>query len=195
MAQVIVQVGANGDDGIDNGSTFNAAANTQWQGDLAGANWSNFARFTLTGVQQGATVASAYLRQRCDTSSSGTTFRCNIEAVAADDPAAPTSHAEFAALGLTGSPVTWDGEGSWTLDSWYDSPNIGSLVQAVVNRPGWAAGQHIIIVVVEDGSDANAYRRAYAYNISAANAPKLEVNYTNPGGIAPIQHSYRQRRV
>jgi len=195
MAQEIVQVEADADDAWDEGTNLTPAANSQYIGDSSGTDYDSLARFQLPNVAQGASISSAYLKTCCDGATSGTACAWEVWASDEDDASFPANHAAYAALTPTTAVVTWDGAGAWVKDTWYDSPDIATIIQEIVNREGWAANQHILLVVSDDGSDADAYRRGYAHNQDNDKAMKLEVNYTNVGGAPLMMNSYRRRRV
>ncbi len=70
---------------------------------------------------------------------------------------------------------SWDGA-TWEADAWYESPDIGSLIQEVIDRPGWSPGNAIVIAYVAsdyDGSD----RKLWAYEGSPAKAAELVIVY------------------
>jgi hypothetical protein len=65
---------------------------------------------------------------------------------AADDAIAPTTAAQFDALALT-SGAAWIGIPSLSAGEWLESPNIAHVVQEVVDRPGWASGNAVMLVI------------------------------------------------
>ena len=72
------------------------------------------------------------------------------------------------------SRVTWfDGNStSRSIGTTLGSPNIADLVQEVVNRPGWTAGNHLTLLITGTG------RRAFDGAFGAA--PELAVYYLPP---------------
>ncbi|MFW9899899.1 MAG: hypothetical protein ACFFDY_01270 [Candidatus Thorarchaeota archaeon] len=75
-----------------------------------------------------------------------------------DTATTPTSCADVVAMNLTTASVNWNNEGAWTLDTAYDSPDIKTIIQEIVNRGGWASGNDIQILVMENGSSTGAFR-------------------------------------
>jgi RHS repeat-associated protein len=43
---------------------------------------------------------------------------------------------------------------SWTVNTWVDTPDISASVQEVVNRPGWASGNCMALLWVDNGTAA-----------------------------------------
>ena len=189
------QQSANADDAFVTHSTSAFTdGNSLWIGDNGAPYYGCFGTFVLTGIEQGATIASAFLRPTADSTLSGTNVRSEIYADDADDASSPTSYAEYTGVTPTTAVVDWDEIIPWTLNTKYTSPDIGSVVQEIVNRPGWSAGNKIVILWDTDGSDNLAHRRAYAYNQDSSKDLELDVTYTNPGANV-IMHQYRQRRI
>jgi hypothetical protein len=100
-----------------------------------------------------------------------------IQAQAADNAATFTTAARnvssrprtSAATAATWSPVAWiKGE----VGPNQRTPDLSALVQEVVSRPGWAAGNALALIVTGSG-----HRTAVAFNGSAAAAPLLHVEY------------------
>ena len=54
-----------------------------------------------------------------------------------------------------------------------DTPDLGAVVQEIVSRPGWAAGNAVVLIVSGTG-----HRTARAYDGKPAGAPVLHLEYT-----------------
>src|SRR5690606_32998494 len=74
---------------------------------------------------------------------------------------------------------------SWTVVSEEGpdqrTPNISSIIQEIVNRPGWSSGNSLVIIFEGTGE-----RIAEAYNGEAGSAPLLEVVYGSSGGESGV---------
>jgi len=142
-------------------------------------------RFLNLTIPQGTTIDGAYLTLRCPASGATNTVNSRISAEDVDD--APTFADNKAAFdsrwaARTAARVAWDGIGAWTANNNYNSPEIKTVIQEIVDRGGWASGQDMVIFW-DDFDDRSthatgAYRIALSYDGSAANAPKLVVTYT-----------------
>ncbi len=132
-------------------------------------------RFALN-VPQGATVTAADLRFTVDEATSATT-NLVIWAEASDDATAfATTNGD-----VSGRTSTL-GSTTWTPDPWQNvgvslaaqtSSDLSSLIQEIVNRPGWNSGNHLVLIISGTG-----VRTAVAYDGEPANAPLLSVNYS-----------------
>jgi len=133
-------------------------------------------RFLNVTIPNGATIVSAKVQFYCLTGSSGNNVNVKLHMENADNPAAPTSSSDLAGRSLT-TGVNWNTVGAWTNTNWYDSVDISSELQTVVDRVGWASGQAMIVHVRDNGSTANTTRNAASRNYSASYGAKLVVGY------------------
>lgn len=138
-----------------------------------------YARFTNVAVPQGATVNSAKIQYHADSCYGSPTTRIFFNA--ADNATNPTSSANYNAKAVTSAYVDWAISG-WTNGTWYDSPDIKTVVQEVVNRSGWASGNAMMLLHKNNGSTSGNYARLHSYEfIGNTNAPKLVIEYTAGG--------------
>jgi len=193
------QVGASTDDvfralsidAFDLGDTHNiVGADSAW--NKAGAGW----RFTNITIPSGATITSAYVRQKCSNATSGVTVKTRISAEKADNPATFDNKVAFDArwANRTTARMNWDSIPGWTLNTFYNSPTtdgsttFASIIQEIIDRGGWNSGQSIVIFWddFEDRSNhvAGCYRRSYAWDGDSANCAQLVVTYEEPPPLA-----------
>ncbi len=133
-------------------------------------------RFPGLKVPAGALIQRAYLQFTVDETAneSGTVF---LQVEDTDDA---LTFGE-AAGGISARPlltdtVTWSDIPEWLTagDAGEDqrSPDLSTLVQAIIDRPGWASGQAISFVLSGTGK-----RTAESYDGTPAEAPMLVVEY------------------
>jgi hypothetical protein len=67
-------------------------------------------------------------------------------------------------------PVAWNVVGE--RGAGQQTPNLAAVLQAIVDRPGWASGQAVVLIVTGSGK-----RVAGAYDVGANAAPVLHVGY------------------
>jgi hypothetical protein len=67
-------------------------------------------------------------------------------------------------------PPDWLTAGEAGLDQ--RTPNLSSVIQEIVSRPGWVSGNSLVIIITGTGK-----RVAEAYEGSSAGAPLLHVEY------------------
>ncbi len=68
------------------------------------------------------------------------------------------------------SPVPWTTRGEAGPDQ--QTPDVASIIQEIVNRPGWSSGNSLVIIITGTGE-----RVAESYNGDSSGAPLLHVDY------------------
>jgi hypothetical protein len=136
-------------------SAFSAAGQGQL-GYVSNA-YNFFIRFDGVDIAQGVQIEEARLKLHVATNDIPSGIKVNIYVVQEDDAAAPTSYADVSTR-EKGDAVAWDVpttkvyEGS---DSHYIlSANVASLVQDILDRPGWVAGNSILFLLEDNGTPA-----------------------------------------
>lgn len=87
---------------------------------------------------------------------------------------------------LTSQSVLWNAP-TWTSGSTQTSPNIGAMVQAFINRPGYAPGKHLGLVIDEGTLPANSYYGFHDFSRPGGQPARLVVTYqTTTGGGATL---------
>jgi hypothetical protein len=133
-----------------------------------------FFRFNSVSIPDGATITSAKLQFKSNETLSGS---CSliVHFEDADDPTAPTSVSDNEGRALT-SGVSWNSVASWTNGTWYDSPELKTILQAVIDRAGYVENKAITAHVLDNGG--TDLRNIRAYDSAAGDAAKLIVTYT-----------------
>jgi len=154
------------------GSTFGVT------GRANGGNYEQALRFTTVDIPQGAIIDVAHVEVNVDTRSCSTGQLISaIYGENRDNAAQITSNPDFLNRPLT-AKVDWDDTSAWACDgTWKMSPSIVSVLQEIVNRPGWTSGNTINIFWKADTTLDGNWRRVRHFESGAANAPKLHVEY------------------
>jgi type IV pilus assembly protein PilY1 len=70
--------------------------------------------------------------------------------------------------------VTWNNLPAWTKDNAYQTPDLKTIVQEIVDRPGWQSGNRMVIFLY----GASGLRRPWSYEGGGPNkAPLLHIEY------------------
>lgn len=195
VSQISYQVSAGSDDAEEqgsNGTTPGAMDLTSSDLELVrdGNDGDQFVgmRFNNINVPQGGFIASAYIQFTVDEDDtlSGDKF-----IFAEDEDNAATFAATSGNISgrtLTADSVIWSNLPTWPVvgAAGVDqrTVDIGSLIQTIVNRPGWLAGNSLNIIMTGSGE-----RVAESFDGSPSDAPQLIINYaaaTAPLGSFPI---------
>ena len=192
-----LQVGASTDD-TDvywNGSAW-SMSNTDdlYVGYLVSAEYKagNGMRFVNVTIPQATTINTAYLTFKASSSQSGVTVKSYITGQLGNS-ATFSTFADFQARrgtvvggannnNRTTTQVAFDSIASWTSGTSYNSPEIKTVIQEIVNG-AWASGYNMTLFWDDfDNRTTNSntiYRRAYSYDSSASGACLLHIEYTS----------------
>ena len=134
-------------------------------------------RFTGMNIPIGATITSAHLVFRAVAADPGAT---NSEAtnltlkgqLIGDASTFTTTSGDISSRALTSASTAWTPT-TWTSGLDYNSPDISSVVQEIVNQGTWASGNDLAIIITGTG-----HRASQAYDTDPLNAAQLVVTYT-----------------
>lgn len=130
-------------------------------------------RFQNVLIPKGATIISAYIEFETDATDSGLT---NLTFYGEDGDNAltfSTSSHNISNRIKTTTSVNWDNIPAWNMiDEKHKTPDMSSIIQEIVTRPGWLSGNAIAIIVIGSGE-----RTAKSYNGEPLAAPLLHVEY------------------
>ncbi|WP_282135758.1 PKD domain-containing protein [Seonamhaeicola maritimus] len=126
-------------------------------------------------IPQGSIIASAYLEFEVDEIDTGVT-NVSIAVENVDDAA----DFEIVTNNVTNRTTTsaivnWDIPAWNTTSEKKQSPDISALIQEIIDRNGWTAGNKMAFIISGTGS-----RTAEAYDGEPANAAKLHIEYSEP---------------
>jgi len=140
-------------------------------------------RFTALAIPAGATITSAYVQFTADEVSTGASSMA-IRAEAVDNaPTYTKTSNSVTSRATTAASVPWSPPDWPTVNAATTAqrtPDLSSLVQAVVSRPGWQGGNALALQISGTGR-----RTADAFDGGAAVAPLLHVEFTG-GSSGPI---------
>ena len=177
-----VAIAAGVDDVNEIGTTLTATGATLFVGTANGASYAGL-RFVGVPVPAGATVTSARVEVRAaSTQWNSMQFEWAAEA---SGNAAVFSATSRPSQRILGTPrVAHSTNQQWVGGTWYALEQLAPLLQDVVNRPDWAAGNSMALVIRGTGP---AWGRKFfsAFESGAANAARLVVTYTAAGGPPP----------
>ena len=132
-------------------------------------------RFRDVQIPQGANIVSAYVQFTTDETSSNSTL-LNIRGEARDNaPGFRLSTENISNRAATNASV------SWSVPAWNSAgasgsaqrtPDLSSVIQEIIDRPGWEPSHSLVLMVTGNGS-----RIAEAYEGSPTKAPVLNIVY------------------
>lgn len=164
---------------VTNGAAFNSAGIILEFGENAGVEYSSAIRFTNVAIPQGALVHSAIIRLEQHTVF-GATTNCNIRIRGEDADNAVTfvNYANWLARVRTTAYVDQSISIAWVNNTFYNLVDISSIIQEIVNRPGWVSGNNLVIFIDNNGSDAGAIREPCSWD-GDPTMPELIYEYSD----------------
>jgi hypothetical protein len=140
-------------------------------------------RFQNVQIPQGATITNAYVRFIVDVSQSGS-VAVDIYGEDADNSVAivDASSNNISNRTKTTATVNWNVGGSGAgVNTAVDTVDISSIIQEIVNRAGWVAGNSIMIIF-QDPTTSN-FREFESYDGESGDAPRLIVDFDTPNAF------------
>jgi hypothetical protein len=169
------RVAANSDDAEEKNGSPNTSS-----GDLDlvvdnGISQTVGIRFLNVTIPQGVAIVNAWVQFKANTKDSSA-CSVNIQGQAADNTLTfKTTANNIGARPRTAASVNWIPP-PWTVAGQAGpaqrTPNLASVIQEIVSRPGWVAGKSMVLILTGTG-----HREAEAYNGDHAGAALLHVEY------------------
>jgi hypothetical protein len=132
-------------------------------------------RFNAVSIPHGATIQSAFVQFTADETTSVTTNLQIVGQLSPDAATFSTTANDLSGRPATVSSVPWNNVGAWTAGNSggnQRTPDLKSVIQELVNQPGWSAGSPIVLRIGGAGQ-----RAARSFDVSPAQAPQLQVTF------------------
>jgi type IV pilus assembly protein PilY1 len=170
------QVNSSTDDVNQDGSSLTTDASTIWLGNGASTTSSYTGlRFNNVNIPQGATIKSAQI-QVYSSQNQWITLSYNIYGDLSINSPTFSASSLPSQRTLTTASVTSSTNENWNSGTWYTLPDISSIVQEIVNQPGWISGNSLSIIMRGTGG---SYARKFidSYDGAPAYAVRLVITY------------------
>ncbi|MCB0599054.1 MAG: T9SS type A sorting domain-containing protein, partial [Phaeodactylibacter sp.] len=171
------RVSSSSDDAEEhNGSTDLTSSDLELANDPSAGLQTIGMRFNGLNIPKGAVIANAYIQFTVDEKANDNPCVINIYGQAADNAGTFLS----SGANVSSRPRT-NATASWQPPTWVavgdagpaqKTPDIGPIIQEIVNRSGYTSASSIAIIM-----DGTGRRTAEAFNGSAPQAPELCVSY------------------
>src|SRR5438552_3606473 len=133
-------------------------------------------RWTGLTIPSGSTITAAYIQFASKESNSQTT-NLTISGQAADNATTFTSTSgDISSRPRTAGRIGW-APAPWVVGEVgpnQQTPDLSAVIQEIVNRPGWASGNALVLIITGTG-----HRTAWAYDGSPTQSPLLHVEYAS----------------
>lgn len=158
---------------------------------VIGSEQDGIMRFLNVTIPPGATITEAHLTIH---TISGLILLIPERRVAAEVAADAAAFVNFtnclAGRVFTTASVQWDDDIPIFTDG--DSPNLSAVIQEVIDGPGWASGNAMVIVVFNDAAPTPfQFQDHRDFEDVPAEAPRLHIEFTPPPGVDQdiVKHS------
>ena len=165
------------------GSTFNKDYGQNYLGYSTLTMKSGY-RFQNITIPKGAPIISAYLE--LNIVSEGVDFEVDVYGFDEDDITYFSTRENYDALTRTTAYVTWE-EISPSATTFYNSSDIASVVQEIIDRDGWVSGNDIGFETVDTDKHTGTQRQ-YTYISGILWGARLHIVY----GVLPHVTFYHQ---
>lgn len=173
-----VAVTAGSDDAQQAGTTVTLTGTTIGGSLDATTEWVGM-RFDGVTIPPGATITAAAL-QVVPSGTGEDEPLVTIYLEDADDAATFTTGASNISTRSRTSGVAWSSTNlGATGSSYHDSPDLTTIVQAVVDRGGWASG-NALAVIVQGGATTTRDLTIESFENTGSNPPTLHLEWTEP---------------
>lgn len=176
MAQYLQRTANDNDDGYFAGSWLPISSSFGYGRAFSGSENYGAVRFNNVTIPQGAVITSAFLRLTDSQNQGARTVNIKLKGIDEDDTADFSSDPDGRAK--TSAAVDWDFNSvSQVTNTERTSPDIASIIQEIIDRPGWASGNDLGIISDDDGTSNDNIMRWLSFSGDATRAPQLEINY------------------
>ena len=137
-------------------------------------------RFRALTIPQGATILNAYIEFETDEISQEPTAVMFYGHNVHNAPVFTTALRNLTSRPKTTAAVAWSNIPAWNaIGQKQQTPNLAPIVQEIVNRSSWVAGNNLVFIM-----DGTGRRTAKAFESAAATAPLLVIQYGTTSATA-----------
>jgi len=143
-------------------------------------------------VEFGSVITKADIAFRVDEVNTGASPDLIIGAQDADDPGQFTTAShnvddrwDGAIDTVTSAKVVWDNLGGWAATGDKEkTPSLISIVQELIDRPGWNDGQAMVFIISDNSGGSNENKRTAEHfdGPNQGDAAELEIHWNSPAG-------------
>ncbi len=139
-------------------------------------------RFDEVHVPQGATVTSAFIDFATNTTVNNDPTSLDVYAEKSVNSATlDTTSFNITNRPLTAAHVDWDNLVPWghqiVVDDRKTTPNLASIVQEVVNQPGWCSGKPMSFIILGDSTGERHFKSWDSDPTEDGKMPTLKIRY------------------
>ena len=134
-------------------------------------------RFENIGVTRGVNITAAYLEFTANaTDTESTSLTLQVQAID-NAPGFTTTTNDISGRTKSTASVAW-AVGSWTAGTHYQTPDLSTLIQELVDRPGWQSDNSLAFIITGSGQRVSLNKEADPWN-----ATMLHLNFMPQGRV------------
>ncbi|WP_416307579.1 pilus assembly protein PilY [Neptunicella sp. SCSIO 80796] len=175
--EIVTSVADSNDDAYEISGSVNVTSNRIKLVEGTTSVISGF-RFDQLQIPRGAVISSAYLRLASDGfNSSAADIRFSAEA-SGNSAAFSSANTNISSRSKTAAQVGWSSDNDWpTANEQFVTPDIGAVIQEVVNRGDWCGGNALTLIVDGLGGSGASNRYIQSYDEGSGLGAELVVSY------------------
>ncbi|MCP4363009.1 MAG: hypothetical protein GY796_33810 [Chloroflexi bacterium] len=171
-----VRVGQNRDDAeedVNDGDMHRGSSDLEMVND-DGTDQKIGIRFLNVTIPSNATILNAYLEFKAKDDTSGSTSLTIWGEKSTNSARFSNSDNDITDRTSTSDSVSWSNIPDWSNNTVHQSPSLVPVVQEIIDQTGWDSGNDSMTFIIT----GSGRRRAYSYNGSNNDAPRLVIEYT-----------------
>ena len=145
-------------------------------------------RFQDVQIPQGTTISNATITVNSYNAQSNSSVVTIYGEDIDDSPGMTSSDDNITDRTKTSANEDWTCN-NWGYDVDYTTPDISDIIQEIVNRSNWVAGNDITIIIEPKSGSDN--KRVTSRDYSTSNAPTLDVSFTSGSGTTTNKYVVR----
>lgn len=133
-------------------------------------------RFTSITIPRGKTISAAILSVNNQMWNNQNTSMSIYGEATGNASNFDSSNSPVGGRTRTSNSVVWSQTGLWDSSLWFNSPDIKTIVQEIINRSDWNSGNALVLQLMGGGT-AGIYKSLNTYDADPAKAAKLTITY------------------
>ena len=146
-------------------------------------------RFPGVAIPPGATITTAYVEFLSSNTTSETFTDLRVVGDDSDNALAFTTTAfNMTNRVKTSATVPWYISPNWVSGVRYKSPDLRTIIQEIVDRPGWASG-NAVALMFESMDPAGGCKASALDGFPASDAARIHIEYGTPTSVDPNSYT------
>jgi len=129
-------------------------------------------------IPKASVINSAYIYMAALVNQASTGIKTRFSGIKTTNPKGITNYNDFIGRPLTTNAVDWDFDTAWVQGTYYQSPDLKTIIQEIVDSGDWGYGCSMGFMWKDDGSDTDSRRSPAGWNAFAGESQQgLKTTY------------------